>query len=402
MWRPYYVSPGASAFEAALTGGQSLAPAEALANFVAQLADALRLDGARPSDSGRARLLAAVAAERRAVPNRALVSVPLAGAPLGRRIPGGALAVATIASGSLLLAGAATQTEAVTAVRSAISEFPGLGGLAPGEAPSPQGAVTIEGRISGLSAQGFALDTADQLVDVLTGEETRYRFADGSGAGREALSIDARVRIRGVRDGERLRAHTVQLLPDAPRPVMSTPSSAPEGHPRTAEPASTPAPDAVASATLGTVVPTKDAAQAPPTSVPGRATPDRPTTEPSAVFVSPTAVPTRETAKPTVDTTRTPKATLTAESTRSVTPAPTLATATATAAVEPPRTATPKPVPPDADPVVTATATSAPKATATAQPAPDTEVAPQPVEDPDIPDGIGAGTLPRTALKRPA
>ena len=157
MWKPYLVTNEAEGFAAALDGWPTAVGADALVTFVRELSAAVRADSASPSERGRARLLAAVAARREETKYRAL-------APLPARA--GTLLAATLAGGGLLAAAAANGADPIAFVRQAVQDVTHIVHLPPvfGEPQTaPAGTlaeVNIEGVITALTSAGAKFDLA--------------------------------------------------------------------------------------------------------------------------------------------------------------------------------------------------------------------------------------------------
>lgn len=394
MWKPYYVTAGAAAFDATIEGRPSGAPgAEALAQFIADVAGALRLDAPRPSDAGRARLLTAVEQARNVQRRRAVGVLPVTIAAGGARrgVRGSALAAASVAGGGLLLASAATHTDPVTFVKNAVADFPAFAPVFQVADRPVSHAVTLEGTITVVGATTFSLQTREGVMQATTSEATTYRGADGVVVGREIVSAGNSVRVRGVvRSGGGTTAETVELLgttgastPRAATPAPGIPErSAQPSAEVVASPADETGPATAARSPSPTVAVTRSTPQ------PGDAT------KPPAAIVTPAPDRTKTVPAATADATRTKEPTRTPEPVGTLPP---VVTATASATVEPTRTATPR-VTADARPIETAAAAP----TAKAKPAPVSAAsivesgATAAVAD-AVPDGIGSGTSARAA-----
>jgi hypothetical protein len=364
MWRPYLVTPGADAFEAALSGQSSTPAAEALAQFITKVAGAVRITDVPVPEEARRRMLGLVATTAPAE----------ASTPFMKTGPrGAALAAATMAGGGLLIASATTGTNPVELVREAVHDLPSftLPGADPGTAsPAAQRQeVVVSGRITGLTGDGMTIEGRERL-QVYFSQRTVFH-------GRPALGLDARV--RGMRDGDGVDAIEVTIVAaSGVAPGTAEATSGGEGGQPRQDPTGA-APGDVASPTA-TGSPLPGTATRPPAVATTAATVTATARPDGVAGVEPSPVPTG-----TTDTTATATRTrtATAEPTKTETPEPTrTATQTATATPTPVRTAD---IEPTADVTRTPVKTRTPDVKPTAVPV-DATVAP-------IDDAVDAAVL---------
>ena len=216
MWRPYLVTGNAQAFDAALGGQPTGESAEAIARFVRELSAAAGFAQVDPSERGRTRLLAAVAARREERKYRAVAPLP---------VRGGSIIAATVAGGGLLVAAAANATDPLAFVKQAVNEVASAVHIPQvfGEPDlAPVGAaheVVIVGEIAAFAdgEPSFVVDTDGVLEHVRLRADTVLRYDDGTPVGRVAHGVGARVRVRGVRSGNGpIDALVVELPARAP------------------------------------------------------------------------------------------------------------------------------------------------------------------------------------------
>ena len=367
MWKPYLVTNEAEGFAAALDGWPTAVGADALVAFVRELSAAVRADSASPSERGRARLLAAVAARREETKYRAV-------APLPARA--GTLLAATLAGGGLLAAAAANGADPIAFVRQAVQDVTQIAHLPPvfGEPQTaPAGTlaeVNIEGVITALTSAGAKFDLAYDAgeIRVELHDDTLLRRDDGSPVGRVALGIGSQVRVRGVRGGDGpVQAMVVELRRRplaAPEAQASAVGEAGQADEAASRPAAT-----AADKTEATAVPadaTRTASAGPAVSVavdPARSATPRPAATPAASGAEPlplplpapavTATATATPTRPSSTGTPTATATPTKAPTKTATPIATKPADTPTPTPKPTGTRTPAV---DASPVATATA----------------------------------------------
>jgi hypothetical protein len=359
MWRPYYVTAQAAAFDSALAGDPGQAPADSLARFVTEVALAMRPTSPFVSERGRGRLLAAVAAES----SRRRRSQRGALAPLRT----GALAAASLAGGGLVAVSAASGSDPVTVVLDAVSELAPM--VAPGgEREEPAAAAettaTVEGSVVSLSDSEFEVQTASgRLLEVSFGEDTQFRDSSGVQVRPAALAAGMRVRVHGaLSEGGRevLQARLVEILTGTAAAARPEPTRDP-GHEEPTRPAADD-PARPADESTPEARPTEPAATRPASSdtaiadetKPAAAAPSNPDPVRPSLTPTPTPEPSRDPAP--------------IETPRPVTPRPAVTSDDATK--EPTPTSTPSPTP---------TPSPRPKATVTA--APPTTWTPVPTDD---------------------
>ncbi len=363
MWKPYLVTNEAEGFAAALDGWPAAVGADALVAFVRELSAAVRADSASPSERGRARLLAAVAARREETKYRAV-------APLPARA--GMLLAATLAGGGLLAAAAANGADPIAFVRQAVQDVTQIAHLPPvfGEPQTaPAGTlaeVNIEGVITALTSAGakfdLAYDTGEIRVELHN--DTLLRYDDGSPVGRVALGIGSEVRVRGVRGGDGpVQAMVVELRRRplaAPEAQASAVGEAGQADEAASRPAATAADKTEATAVPADV--TRAASAGPAVSVavgPARSATPRPAATPAASGAEPLPLPLPAPAVTATATPTRPSSTSTPTATATPTRAPTKTAIPI--ATKPADTPTPTPKPTrtpalDAAPVATTTA----------------------------------------------